>query len=340
MAKEESTYPKIMRELKARHYAPFYLLMGDESYYIDKISDYISDNVLQPEEKDFNLQVVYGPDVTATQIVDLARRYPMMSEYQVVVVKEAQAIKALGPLEIYLANPMKSTILVWCYKNGTMDGRKKVTEAARKVGVVFVSSKLKEYQLPAFISEYVAGKKLRIEEKACQMMAGDIGADLNRITTELDKVILSLSENEKVITPDIIEKQVGVNKDFNLFEFRRAIIQKDVKRAYLIMKYFNSNPKSASPYQILPFLFKYFQNLFVAFYAPQRNNENELAAYLGLRSGWAARDYITGMRHYTARKVMDILSKIRDVDAKLKGIDNPNTPPEELMLELVSFILG
>lgn len=313
--------------------------MGEEAYYIDQITNYIAENVLTPAEQDFNLNICFGADVSAVQVTDMAKRFPMMAEYQVVIVKEAQNIHSLDALEKYLKNPAKTTILVWCHKNGKIDARKKVISLAEVHGVVFESKKLKEYQLAGFMQNYLAAKKITIEPKATQMMADHIGADLSRLTSELDKVALSLSENDKRITPDIVEKEVGVSKNFNTFELRDAIVNRNVFKANQIVNYFISNPKAGSLYSFLPLLFSYFQNLMIVFYSPNNKSESDIAQILGLKNNWGAKEYIIGMRNYSARKTMDIIAKIREVDAKSKGLNNVSTGAGDLMKEVIFFIL-
>ena len=334
------TFDSIMRDLKARKYSPVYYLMGDEPYYIDKIADYIAEHVLQPEERDFNQTILFGSDVSASLIADTARRYPMMSEYQVVIVKEAQNVKNTEALEKYFKAPMNSTIIVMCHKNGTVDGRKKeYMKAILSAGVLFESKKLRDRDLPAFIENYLKARQVSIDPKSTQMIADNIGADLSRLTGELDKVILSLSEQDRRVTPQIVEDQIGVSKEFNGFELRDAIVNRNVFKANQIIKYFDENPKAGSIYSFLPMLFNYFQNLMIAYYAPNNKSQESVAEWLEMRSPWAAKDYMTGMRNYTAMKVMQIISKIREIDAKSKGLDNPNTPPGELMKELIFYIL-
>ena len=338
-AKQGKTFQDIMKDLKARRFSPIYILMGEEAYYIDQITNYIAENVLTPAEQDFNLNICFGADVSAVQVTDMAKRFPMMAEYQVVIVKEAQNIHSLDALEKYLKNPAKTTILVWCHKNGKIDARKKVISLAEVHGVVFESKKLKEYQLAGFMQNYLAAKKITIEPKATQMMADHIGADLSRLTSELDKVALSLSENDKRITPDIVEKEVGVSKNFNTFELRDAIVNRNVFKANQIVNYFISNPKAGSLYSFLPLLFSYFQNLMIVFYSPNNKSESDIAQILGLKNNWGAKEYIIGMRNYSARKTMDIIAKIREVDAKSKGLNNVSTGAGDLMKELIFFIL-
>lgn len=333
------SYESIMKDLKARKFSPVYVLMGDESFYIDKLCDYISENVLKQEERDFNQSVVYGSDVTAAQIADLCKGYPMMAEYRVVVVKEAQNLKNWEALERYVEKPVKTTILVLCHKNGSFDRRKKMIPLVEKVGVVFESKKLYDRNLPGFIETYLKVRKATIEPKATQMIADHVGADLHRLTSELDKLLISLSESDRRVTPALVEKEIGVSKDFNAFELRSAIINRDVFKANQIINYFDSNPKSGSLFAILPLLFNYFQNLMIAYYAPNKRSENELAKFLDLRGTWAVRDYMAGMRNYSGVKVMAIIDKMKEVDAKSKGLDNPFTSAGELMKELIFFIL-
>ena len=334
------SFDGIMADLEARRFVPVYYLMGEESYYIDKISDYIAEHVLQPEERDFNQTVLFGSDVTASQVADYARRYPMMSEYQVVIVKEAQNIKQTEALEKYFKQPLASTILVMCHKNGTVDGRKReYVKAIQSAGVLFESKRLRDRDLPVFIETYLKRRNVSIDAKSTQIIADSIGADLSRLTSELDKVIISLPEQDRRVTPQVVEDQIGVSKEFNSFELRDAIVNRNVFKANQIIKYFDDNPKAGSLYAFLPMLFNYFQNLMIAYYAPNNKSQEAVAEWLELRNAWAAKDYMTGMRNYSGMKVMQIIGKIREIDAKSKGLDNPNTPPGELMKELIFYIL-
>ena len=334
------TFQSIMHDLQERKFVPVYYLVGDEPYYIDKIADYIAEHVLQPEERDFNQTVLFGSDVTAAQIADTARRYPMMSEYQVLIVKEAQNLKNTEAIEKYLKAPMSSTILVMCLKNSKIDGRKKeLVKNIQAAGVLFESNKLKDRELPAFIEKYLKAREVSIDPKSTQMIADNIGSDLSRLTSELDKVVLSLDQKDRRVTPQIVEDQIGVSKEFNGYELRDAIVNRNVYKANLIIKYFDENPKAGSIYSFLPMLFNYFQNLMIAFYAPNNKSQEGVAEWLELRNAWAAKEYMTGMRNYSGMKVMQIISKLREIDAKSKGLDNPNTPPGELMKELIFYIL-
>ncbi|MBR0180736.1 MAG: DNA polymerase III subunit delta [Prevotella sp.] len=334
------SFDSIMSDLRDRKFSPVYYLMGDEPYYIDLISDYIAEHVLQPEERDFNQTILFGSDVNASQIADAARRYPMMAEYQVVIVKEAQNIKNTEALEKYFKQPMPSTILVMSHKNGSIDGRKReYVKSIQGSGVLFESKKLKDKELPAFIEKYLKSRNVSIDYKSTQIIADSIGADLSRLASELDKVVLSLPEEDRRVTPQVVEDQIGVSKEFNSFELRDAIVNRNVYKANQIIKYFDDNPKAGSIYSFLPMLFNYFQNLMIAYYAPNNKSQEGVAEWLELRNAWAAKDYMTGMRNYSGMKVMQIIGKIREIDAKSKGLDNPNTPPGELMKELIFYIL-
>jgi len=339
-AKNAITFDSIMAELRERNFRPVYYLMGDEPYYIDQISDYIAEHALQPEERDFNQTILFGSDVTASAVADAARRYPMMAERQVVIVKEAQNIRQTDALEKYMKQPMKTTVLVLCHKNGKIDGRKReYAKSIQQAGILFESTKMKEYLLPAFIERFLRERQVTIDPKSTQLIAEAIGADLTRLTSELEKVLISLPENDRRVTPQVVEDQIGVSKDFNGFELRNAIINRDVFKANQIINYFDKNPKAGSIYSILPLLFSFSQNMMVAYYCPKRQSQEAVAEWLELRSPWAAKEYMTGMRNYTARKVMNIIGKLREIDGKSKGLDNPNTPPEELMKELIFYIL-
>ncbi len=337
MAKE-TTYEEIARNLKNKIYAPVYFLMGEEDYYIDRISDYIMKTVLTDSEKEFNQTVVYGADTDIASVINTAKRYPMMSKYQVVVVKEAQNLKNLDELTFYLQKPMPSTILVFCYKHGSLDRRKKLTVELDKTGVLFESKKLKESQLPGFIASYLKRKQVEIEPKASEMMAEFVGTDLNRMAGELEKLIITLPRGQRRITPEQIERNIGISKDYNNFELRNALIAKDVLKANQIVKYFEENPKS-NPLQVtLVVLFNFFANLMLAYYAPEKT-EQGIAAQLALRSTWQAKDYMTAMRRYSGVKVMKIIEAIRLCDVRSKGVGNSSISDGELLRELIYQIL-
>ena len=338
MAKQEYTYEGIISELQAKQYRPVYYLMGDEAFYIDKIADYIIDNVLNDTEKEFNQTILYGADVDAATIINAAKRYPMMSEYQVIVVKEAQAVHNMEELVFYLQKPLKSTILVLCHKHGSLDKRKKLAAEIEKVGVLYESKKLKEAQLPAFIAAYIKQKGFDIDQKATAMLAEFVGTDLSRLVGEMEKLIITSSKNSTKITPEQIEKNIGISKDYNNFELRSALVEKDVLKANKIVKYFEENPKTNPIQMTLSLLFGFYSNLMMAYYAPEKS-EQGIAAFLGLKSPWQAREYMAAMRKYSGIKTMQIISEIRTTDAKSKGVENSSLSDGDLLRELVFKIL-
>lgn len=338
MAKQERTYEDILRELKSGHYHPIYYLMGEEPYYIDVIADYIAHNILSETEKEFNQTILYGSDVDIATVINAAKRYPMMSKYQVIVVKEAQTIKNMDELSYYLQKPLTSTILVICHKHGSLDKRKKLSAEIEKVGILFESKKIKENQLPAFITSYMKRKAIDIDPKAANMVADFVGIDLSRLTGELEKLIITLPQGQKRVTPELVEKNIGISKDFNNFELKNALVEKDVFKANQIVKYFEENPKT-NPIQVtLSLLFNFYSNLMLAFYAPDKS-EQGIATQLGLRTTWQSREYLTAMRKYNAFKVMQIISDIRYCDARSKGVGNSSVSNGQLMRELVYKIL-
>ena len=338
MVKKELTCNDILLELKEKKYRPIYYLMGDEPYYIDLISDYIMDHVLSETEKEFNLTVVYGADVDISTIINTAKRYPMMSDYQVVIIKEAQAIQRMEELSYYLQKPLQSTILVICHKHGSIDRRKKLAAEIEKVGVLFESKKIKDTQLPAFITSYMKRKGVDMDPKATAMLADFVGADLSRLTGELEKLIITLPTGQKRITPEQIERNIGISKDYNNFELRSAIVEKDILKANKIIKYFEENPKTNPLQMTLAVLFNFFSNLMLAYYAPEKT-EQGVAAMLGLKVSFQARDYIAAMKRYSGVKTMQIIGEIRYADAKSKGVKNSSMSDGEILRELVFTIL-
>ena len=337
MAKE-TTYEEIARDLKNRIYKPVYYLMGEESYYIDRISEYIAQTVLNENEKEFNQTILYGADTDIATIINAAKRYPMMSKYQVVIVKEAQGVKNIDELSYYLQKPLESTILMLCHKHGVLDRRKKLAAEIEKVGVLFESKKIKDAQLTGFITSYLKRKSIEIEPKASEMMAEFVGTDLSRMAGELEKLIITLPKGQKRITPEQIEQNIGISKDYNNYELRNALIIKDVFKANQIIKYFEENPKTNPLQMTLSVLFNFFSNLMLAYYAPEKS-EQGIAAQLGLKSPWQSKDYLAAMRKYSGVKVMQIIGEIRYCDAKSKGVGNSSLGDGELLRELVYKIL-
>lgn len=331
------TYESILSELKSGVFHPVYYLMGEEGYYTDRITDYIANNILTDIEQEFNLTVFYGMDTNIETVISAARRYPMMAEHQVVVVKEAQMIKNLDALVGYVRNPQPSTILVFAHKNGSLDKRKnkKVASELDKLAVVLDSKKVKEDKLPAFIMGYVREKGLTIDGKAVMMLAESVGVDLSRMSGEIDKLTIALKDS-KLITPEIVEENIGISKEFNNFELQNAIVNKDIYKANRIINYFAQNPKKNPIQMTLALLFGFFSNLMMAYYAPEKT-ERGIGDFLGVR--WGVADYLKAMQNYRALHVMEILHLIRLADAQSKGAEGAVVSDGEIMRELLYKIM-
>lgn len=340
MAKKDANqYLEILRDIRSGNFKPVYFLMGEESYFIDLITDAVIKHALTDDERDFNQTIMYGADVANYGVVvNAAKRYPMMAARQLVVVKEAQQIPNIEMLSFYLKQPLSSTVLVINHKHGTVKGKKILSEI-EQVGVLYESKKLYDNQLPTFINNYVADSGRTIEPKAMQMLADYIGSDLNRLTSELDKLRISMGEGNKRITPDDVERNVGVSKDFNNFELLNAIITRNAYKANQIVNYFERNPKNNPLVVTVSVLFGFFSNLLIAYFAPDKS-EQGLMQELKLRSTFQARDYIAAMRSYNAFKCIDIIALLRQYDARSKGIGaTSNTTEGELLREMVFKIM-
>ena len=332
------THEDILRSIRAGKIAPIYYLMGEEPYYIDKLSEYLVDALLKPEERDFNLDLVYGADVTVNQIIELCHAYPMMAEKRVVLVREAQAIRSLEGLELYLAHCTPTTVLVMCHKNGSLDKRKAICKTIQQVGILYENKRLPESQLPTFINDYARRHKVQIEPQGVQMLADHVGSDLTRLSVEMDKLIMTLHDGQTRITADGVEELTGVSKEFNNFELQSALAQRDIYRANRIVKYYMSNPRSFVLSVTLSGIFTFFSDVMLAYYAPDRS-ENGVAEWLG-KPSWKVRyDILPACRNYTGVKVMQILDEIRKTDGASKGVGGCKTAPGELLEELVFFIL-
>lgn len=336
--KDDNSHLKILQDIRNKTFAPVYFLMGDEPYYIDLICDTIVANALSESERDFNQTILYGADIEDFGIViNTAKRFPMMAQHQLVVVKEAQMIRSIESLTYYLQKPLRSTILVICYKGSYKS--KKILAEIGKVGVLYESKKLYENQLPAFISNYLAEKRMTIDPKASAMMADFIGADLNRLTGELDKLAITLPEGQPRITAESVERNIGISKDFNNFELLNAIINRNVYKANLIVRYFEQNPKNNPLVVTISVLFNFFANLMLCYFAPDKS-ENGLVGELKLRSAFQARDYIVAMRNYNAFKCIEIIDCIRRSDAKSKGVNSgAMSQDSDILREMVFRIM-
>jgi DNA polymerase-3 subunit delta len=347
MATAGTAYRQVLKELEKGKYKPVYYLMGEEAFFIDSIADYIREHALPEEARDFNQLVLYGNETSMNEIVQRARAYPMGADRQVIIVKEAQHLmkkdsdtgnSASDILSAYLQQPQPSTVLVFCHKNGSLDRRKKIVAVIEKVGVLFESKKVKDDDLPQFVEEFLNEHGLKMSSKGISMMSESVGADLCRMNGELEKLITALPEGVKEITPEFIEEHVGISKDYNIFEFRDAIINKNILKANKIAAYYESNPKTYPIQLVTAAIFPYFSNLMLAFYAPDKTDSG-IAEQLDLRSTWGVRDYTTGMRNYTATQTMQIINTIRRYDAKSKGVDSTANTGEGLLKELLYMIL-
>ncbi len=337
MAKQGITFEQVMSDLRRKAYKPIYLLIGEEAYYIDKISDYIQNTVLDESQREFDLTVVYGKDTDLVTIINAAKRYPMMSPFQVVIVKEAQSIKDWEPMQYYLTNPSQTTILVFAYKYGSPDKRKKWVQDISKIGVVFESEKLRDYEMGAWINAYSRSKNVTVDVKAIQMLTEFLGTDLSKVANEMDKLLLTKPANTTVITPEQVEKNIGISKDFNVFELQDALIERNVLKANRIIRYFADNKKNNPLVMVLPQLFTLFSNLMIYHYLKDKSQAS-VASELKIIP-FFVKKYEMAAKNYGAWKTMNIISWIRETDARSKGVDSNGVEDGELMKELVFKIL-
>lgn len=328
------TFEQIKADIQARKYKPVYLFMGDEPYYIDELTEMLTSSVLPEEERDFNQNILYGMETDVRTVITLARSYPMMSDYQLIVIKEAQNLSKIEELEVYVKNPLNTTILVLNYKNGSLDKRKKLHAEIDKNGVIMESKKIPDYKIPAFISSYIQSKNLTIDQKSAQMLSDFLGNDLSKITNEIAKLLIAIPPNQRQITADLIEENIGISKDFNNFELLNAIINKNIFKVNQIADYFEKNPKNNPMIMTMSILFNFFSNLMICYWAKNKT-EQGIATELGFRNPYQAKDYVVALKNYNAFKSMEIISLLRIYDAKSKGVDNTSTPDGELLKELL-----
>ena len=328
---------KIVNDIKAGNIQPIYFLMGEEPYYIDKLSDFIEQNVLTEEEKGFNQTVLYGRDVTIDDIVSTAKRYPMMAERQVVIVKEAQDLsRTLDKIESYAANPMESTVLVFCYKYKTLDKRKKVTKLLAQKGLVYESKKLYENQVGDWIKRVLAGKKYSIEPKATAMLVEFLGTDLSKINNELEKLQIILPVGS-TINPQHIEENIGFSKDFNNFELLNALGSRNQAKAFQIAHYFANNPKANPLIVTTSTVFGFFVKI-LRYHGLKDKNPSKVASVLGINQ-YFLKDYDVALRNYPMKKVSQIISSLREVDVKSKGV-GANLTQSDLLNEMLFKIFN
>lgn len=336
------TPDSVLSDLKDKKYAPVYFLQGEETYYIDLISDYIERSVLNESEKGFNQTILYGRDVAMNVILTNAKRFPMMSERQVVIVKEAQNISDINKeqgqklLLDYLANPVPSTVLVFCHKNKSLDKRKALGKNIDKKAVLVSTKKLYDNQVPAWIDGYIKSKRFGINTKSTQMLADAIGNDLERLANEIDKMLINFQEPVQ-IDEAIVNKYVGISKDYNVFELQKALIVKDIMKANKIVNYFESNPKKNPIIPIISVLFSFYSKLLVAFHSKDKSERN-LASILKVNP-YFVKDYLLALNKYSVIQVINNIRHIKEADLKSKGVNNPSTPDGQLLKELVFKLL-
>ncbi|MGZ3756114.1 MAG: DNA polymerase III subunit delta [Mucilaginibacter sp.] len=338
------TAADIIKDIKNRKYKPVYLLHGDEPYFIDEVSDYVENHLLPDAEKGFNQTVLYGKDTDVMTVLNASKRYPMMADYQVVLIKEAQDMKwgsesddkkSINPLLSYLENPLPSTILVFCYKYGKFDKRKKTYKAIEKSGLVFESTPLYDSKIPGWVESYLTGKGYKVNQQASFMLAEYLGNDLSKIANELDKLILNVAQGQE-ITLKHIQDNIGISKEYNVFELQAALGKKDAYKVNQIINYFEANPKANPIVLVLGNLNNFFTKVLIYHYVKDKTPQN-LARELSV-SPYFIKDYEQAARSYNYGKTMQIIHYLREYDLKSKGVES-NTDHGGLMKELMFKIL-
>ena len=325
---------RFVSEVKSGNFKPIYFLMGEEPYYIDQIAGLLERHVLEPHERDFNQMVLYGRDVSIDDIISQAKRYPMMADRQVVIVKEAQDLsRTIEQLAPYVENPQPTTVLVICYKYKTLDKRKKLYKALNKEGELFESKKLYENQVPDWIRRVLKGRGYSIEPKAAQMLVEFIGTDLSKINNELEKLQMIVPQGT-AISPEIIEENIGISKDFNNFELQKAIGERNIKKAYSIAYHFAQNPKNHPLVMTVALLYSFFNKLLKYHALPDPSAAPKV---LGVNP-YFIKDYQVAARNYPMKRVSAIIKGIRKVDLKSKGVGAQNMSQGDLLKELLITI--
>jgi DNA polymerase III subunit delta len=332
------SFEQIIGDLKNKIYKPIYFLSGEEPYFIDLITKYIHDNALSESEKAFNQTVIYGKDTEIATVINSAKRYPMMANYQVVIVKEAQNIKDIDDLIHYAANPLKSTILVINYKYKTLDKRKKLYKVIGDNGVLFESKKLYDNEIPGWINAYLKKRNLTIDPSAGMLLTEYLGNDLSKIANEIEKLIITLPNGEYNITSLHIEKNIGISKDYNNFELHKALTQKNVLKANRIVNYFANNPKDNPLVLTISMLYSFYSKVLVYHFIKNKTSKQEVAAALKINPFFIA-DYEKAAKQYNPKKVVEIIALLREYDLRSKGLHSESTPDGELLKELVYKIL-
>lgn len=330
------TANQIMTALKKKQYEPVYLLMGEEPYFIDLISGHIEKKVLNDVEKSFNQTVLYGKDTTAAAIDNAARRFPMNSDYQVIIVKEAQDLRDIEKLQFYASKPTKSTILVLNYKYKTIRQNSKLAKAIKKNGIIFESKKKYEDQIPQWITSYLTDRKISIEPMAAMMLTEFLGTQLSKIANELDKLIISMPEQSTITTSDI-ETNIGISKDFNNFELQKALAKREILKANRIIDYFSKNERDNPIFVTISILYMFFSKLLAYHFLKDKSKRN--AASKLKVNPYFVNDYVLAAKRYNPRKTVEIIGMLREYDLKSKGVGNVSTTHGDLLKELVFKIM-
>ncbi|MBT8288185.1 MAG: DNA polymerase III subunit delta [Bacteroidia bacterium] len=329
---------RLVNDIKAGRIKPIYFLMGDEPYYIDRLSEYIERNLLSEEEKEFNLMVYYGRDVSVDEIVSAAKRYPMMAERQVLIIKEAQELsRSIEKLLVYAEQPQPSTVLVINYKYKKLDKRKALYKAIQKHGVVFESKKLYENQVADWIRRTMSGRNYSIAPKAAQMLVEFLGTDLSKINNELQKLELIIPEGS-LITPELIEENIGISKDFNNFELRKAIGERNSVKAHQIINYFADNPRDNPIVVTLALLYNFFSQL-LHYHGLNDKSPRAVASSLRINPYFVS-EYSNAARNYPMKRVSQIIGILREIDVKSKGVGANALPQRDLLKEMIVRILN
>jgi DNA polymerase-3 subunit delta len=331
------SFEEIMSDLKNRIYKPVYFLAGEEPYYIDLISNYIEEKVLPESEKSFNQMVLYGEDTNISSIIDTSRRFPMMSNHQVIIVREAQSLKKIDDLAFYVEKPLHSTILVINYKYKTLDKRTRLLKLLTNQAVYFESNRLRDYQVPAWIERYLMVKGIKAEPNASAMLTEYLGTDLHKIVNELDKLLINLPAGKQIITNELIEKNIGISKDYNNFELQKAVGEKDILKANMIVHYFADNPKDNPINLTLASLFSFFTRLLTYHYLADKS-KNNVASNLKINP-FFVKDYESAAAKYSVKKIVEIIGLLRIYDLKSKGFGDLSSAPGDLLKELIYKIL-
>lgn len=329
-------FKEIQREIDNKVFHPVYLFQGDESFFIDKLVDKLENNVLSETEKEFNLDIVYGRDINVSQLISLAKRYPMMANHHLVIVKEAQNLQMIEQLESYVNQPLTSTLLVLEHKHKTLDGRKSFSKTIKDKGKVFTSRKLYDNQVPDWLNDYLSGRGYPVTPKAALMITEFVGNNLSKIANELEKLLINLEPGTK-ITDQHVEKNIGISKDYNMFEFQNAIGNRDIARAYTIADYFGKNIKTFPLLRIVSNLYYYFTKLMLI-HKSKSKDAKEIGFIIGLHP-FIAKEYIKASSNYSFGKIAEIINHLKTYDLKSKGIDNASTEADELLRELVFKIM-